>query len=187
MGYYLMHYGIPRKSGRYPWGSGDRPYQGDGISYSKGPQLKKYSFNKTNANDKTNAGSSSDNTKKGYGEYFRQNIKGGKDRPNQSRAEYVMKNVNNIAKELENARSNMQRSSDRKLKGKSAEGMSDIELRNAINRIQMERTYASLTKPETKSGYVKAEEILSVIGTATSIALSAATIASIAYTMKHPK
>lgn len=23
----IYHYGIPRRSGRYPWGSGDRPYQ----------------------------------------------------------------------------------------------------------------------------------------------------------------
>ena len=23
----LMHYGTPRHSGRYPWGSGDRPFQ----------------------------------------------------------------------------------------------------------------------------------------------------------------
>ena len=23
----LMHYGMPRRSGRYPWGSGDDPYQ----------------------------------------------------------------------------------------------------------------------------------------------------------------
>ena len=23
----LYHYGIPRRSGRYPWGSGDRPFQ----------------------------------------------------------------------------------------------------------------------------------------------------------------
>ena len=23
----LMHYGMPRRSGRYPWGSGDNPYQ----------------------------------------------------------------------------------------------------------------------------------------------------------------
>ena len=27
----LMHYGTPRHSGRYPWGSGDRPFQGDGV------------------------------------------------------------------------------------------------------------------------------------------------------------
>ena len=23
----LMHYGVKRRSGRYPWGSGDDPYQ----------------------------------------------------------------------------------------------------------------------------------------------------------------
>ena len=26
----LMHYGMPRRSGRYPWGSGDNPYQRSG-------------------------------------------------------------------------------------------------------------------------------------------------------------
>lgn len=26
---YLMHYGIPRRSGRYPYGSGERPFQGE--------------------------------------------------------------------------------------------------------------------------------------------------------------
>ena len=26
----LMHYGMPRRSGRYPWGSGDNPYQQSG-------------------------------------------------------------------------------------------------------------------------------------------------------------
>ena len=25
----LEHYGTPRHSGRYPWGSGENPYQGD--------------------------------------------------------------------------------------------------------------------------------------------------------------
>ena len=24
---FLAHYGVPRRSGRYPWGSGDDPYQ----------------------------------------------------------------------------------------------------------------------------------------------------------------
>lgn len=28
----LYHYGMPRRSGRYPWGSGDRPYQRNNIS-----------------------------------------------------------------------------------------------------------------------------------------------------------
>lgn len=28
----IMHYGIKRKSGRFPWGSGERPYQGMSLS-----------------------------------------------------------------------------------------------------------------------------------------------------------
>lgn len=31
----LYHYGIPRRSGRYPWGSGKNPYQGDIKSVSQ--------------------------------------------------------------------------------------------------------------------------------------------------------
>ena len=31
----LMHFGMPRRSGRYPWGSGERPYQGDDIAQKK--------------------------------------------------------------------------------------------------------------------------------------------------------
>ena len=39
---FLMHYGTPRHSGRYPWGSGENPYQGesDGI-LSKDARLRK--------------------------------------------------------------------------------------------------------------------------------------------------
>ena len=29
---YLEHYGLPRRSGRYPWGSGSRPFQGDSAA-----------------------------------------------------------------------------------------------------------------------------------------------------------
>ena len=33
---YLEHYGIPRRSGRYPWGSGSRPFQGDSAASKSG-------------------------------------------------------------------------------------------------------------------------------------------------------
>lgn len=29
----LMHYGVARRSGRYPWGSGDNPYNSKGVTY----------------------------------------------------------------------------------------------------------------------------------------------------------
>ena len=37
----LMHSGMPRRSGRYPWGSGDNPYQHSGDFLSRVEELKK--------------------------------------------------------------------------------------------------------------------------------------------------
>lgn len=37
----LMHYGVKRRSGRYPWGSGDSPYQHSGDFISRVEELKK--------------------------------------------------------------------------------------------------------------------------------------------------
>ena len=37
----LMHYGVKRRSGRYPWGSGENPYQHSGDFLSRIEQLKK--------------------------------------------------------------------------------------------------------------------------------------------------
>jgi transposase len=35
----LIHYGMPRRSGRYPWGSGENPYQRNGTFYSEARAL----------------------------------------------------------------------------------------------------------------------------------------------------
>ena len=40
----LMHYGVKRRSGRYPWGSGDEPYQHSGDLLSRVDELKKQGF-----------------------------------------------------------------------------------------------------------------------------------------------
>jgi len=37
----LMHYGVKRRSGRYPWGSGDTPYQHSGDFLSRAQELQK--------------------------------------------------------------------------------------------------------------------------------------------------
>ena len=48
---YLMHYGMPRRSGRYPWGSGKDPYQhGSSDFLSRVEDMKKQRF-KDNAED----------------------------------------------------------------------------------------------------------------------------------------
>ena len=41
----LMHYGIPRRSGRYPWGSGKEPYQHSGDFLGRVEELKEKGLN----------------------------------------------------------------------------------------------------------------------------------------------
>ncbi|MDE6019777.1 MAG: LuxR C-terminal-related transcriptional regulator [Ruminococcus sp.] len=52
----LMHYGMPRRSGRYPWGSGDNPYQHSGDFLSRVEEMKKSNFTFTDKNGKTYTG-----------------------------------------------------------------------------------------------------------------------------------
>ena len=46
----LMHYGIPRRSGRYPWGSGDEPYQRNRDFLSRVEELKRSGWKETPEN-----------------------------------------------------------------------------------------------------------------------------------------
>ena len=43
----LAHYGVKRRSGRYPWGSGDSPYQRSGDFLSRVQELKKKGLSET--------------------------------------------------------------------------------------------------------------------------------------------
>lgn len=52
----LIHYGMPRRSGRYPWGSGDNPYQHSGDFLSRVDEMKKSNFTFTDENGKTYTG-----------------------------------------------------------------------------------------------------------------------------------
>jgi DNA-binding CsgD family transcriptional regulator len=46
----LSHYGMPRRSGRYPWGSGENPYQHAKDFRSRIAELKKSGWKETSAN-----------------------------------------------------------------------------------------------------------------------------------------
>lgn len=48
----LMHYGIPRRSGRYPYGSGDNPYQHSKDFLGRIKELKESNFTYTDENGK---------------------------------------------------------------------------------------------------------------------------------------
>ena len=49
----LMHYGMPRRSGRYPWGSGDDPYQHSMDFLGRVEKLRKSNFTYTDEDGKT--------------------------------------------------------------------------------------------------------------------------------------
>lgn len=67
----------------------------------------------------------------------------------------------------------------------TAKTMSDKELRDAINRLSLERQYSQLTAQNTRSGFDAATEVLETVGSVTSIAASVAAVASVVYTLKH--
>ena len=48
----LIHYGMPRRSGRYPWGSGEDPYQHSGDFLSRIDELTKNGINTKNQKEK---------------------------------------------------------------------------------------------------------------------------------------
>ena len=49
---YLEHYGIKRRSGRYPWGSGEDPYQHGQDFLGRVDELRKQGFTYTDENGK---------------------------------------------------------------------------------------------------------------------------------------
>ena len=53
---FLVHYGMPRRSGRYPWGSGEDPYQHGGDFLSRVEELKKQGWTETPENIKNEFG-----------------------------------------------------------------------------------------------------------------------------------
>lgn len=49
---YLEHYGMPRRSGRYPWGSGEEPYQHSRDFLGRVEEMRKAGFTYTDENGK---------------------------------------------------------------------------------------------------------------------------------------
>lgn len=122
------------------------------------------------------------NKKKNNKKLWERNVKQGKDKPNTSAVEYIARNGKTItdetiktgktiATEVENARKR------RNFKN-NAEGKSDQELRDRINRIRLEREYNSLTNDDTSRGYEVAMNVLNVAGSVASVALAAVGIAA---------
>ena len=119
----LYHYGIPRKSGRYPYGSGKEPYQDD---------PKKRRLNKDESAPKA--------TSKRPETIWEKHRKA-------QAAKKAQKDREAKKVEATKAAEKQQKIEDAKPASQKAKEMSDEELMRAINRLRLEQTYLSMLNP----------------------------------------
>lgn len=129
----LYHYGIPRKSGRYPYGSGKEPYQDD---------PKKRRLNKDETAPKARSAAKVASAQKNFAKkpetiWFKH-----RKAQAEKQAEKDRQAKEEAAKKAEAAKPASQK----------AKEMSDEELVRAINRLRLEQTYMSMLNPPKQSG-----------------------------------
>lgn len=120
----LYHYGIPRKSGRYPWGSGKEPYQSNPAMAKKAAKVASPSKNFSKKPE-----TFWEKRRKAQAAKQRE-----KDKAAKAKAEEEAK-----AKEAAKPAS------------QKAKEMSDEDLVRAINRLRLEQTYLSMLEPPKQS------------------------------------
>lgn len=126
----LYHYGVPRKSGRYPYGSGKEPYQDN---------PKKRRLNK----DESAPKATSKRPESIWAKHRRAQAEKKATKDREARKAKVEKEAKEKAK-LEASKPPIQKVKE----------MSDDELLRAINRLRNEQTYMSMIAPEKKSPQV---------------------------------
>lgn len=158
---YLMHSGRSKKdgahigSGRYPLGSGDRPYQRMPAAARKRQMARA-----EKANKKQKVNNKQDN-----------NNKGNKKKSNNT--DEVIKSVANSSKEAVNAAKRIEKRTRPKSQPLDLSSMSDEELRRRINRRRLERDYNDLYNNDADNiskGRAHVIDVLDTIGDVVAIA-----------------
>lgn len=185
----LYHIGMPRRSGRYPWGSGDRPYQG--LSKGKYQQSSDHA-SKVVKKGQDNARSYTNRTVKDMSD---DEISGYLKRQNLERSYNKMsgndlnklERTRNLVNESSNAFNRVSNelredNNQKKWERMDLSKMSDKELRDRINREQLEIQYSKMfnsSEPEVSKGkeYVRkifdvGGDVLAITGSALSIAIA---------------
>lgn len=129
----LYHYGIPRKSGRYPYGSGKEPYQDD---------PKKRRLNKDESAPKARSAAKVASAQKNFAKKPETIWSKYRKAQAEKQAEKDQQAKEEAAKKAETAKPASQK----------AKEMTDEELVRAINRLRLEQTYMSMINPPKQSG-----------------------------------
>lgn len=114
---------------------------------------------------------------------FAQTIKGGKDKPNISPAEKMAKEAGNIGTEAGKIMRTAKKAQSLKNE-RPAKRLSDQELRDRINRMNLEKQFEQLVEEDYERGHLTANDILSAVGSVVQIGGSIATMIAVAALVK---
>lgn len=168
----LYHIGIPRKSGRYPWGSGKRPYQSIGGE-------KRLSARKR-AESMSDEELDTFNKRKAKENLYVKNVRDSQDKRNSKldAANEIGRTVNstvqNVRRSVNEAYAEQHKMEKQQI---DLSELSDEELRRIVNRMQMEQNYRNLSPAVISKGEKQTKDALSVIGDITDIASAGINIA----------
>lgn len=199
----LKHYGTPRHSGRYPWGSGKRPKQrlersknedddfivsGSRVVSGVRSTVVKKKGKKGKEKEKTQVQKATDAIKEdtAYRKALAENqrIRNPKLSPDKlttaaTKFKDASKYMDDVSKGVSSAWEDLHNAKYRnKDRSKEVKDLSNAELQNVIARIKLEQEYNRITMPQKKSGYDKTMAALSVIGTAATITATGLSIAA---------
>lgn len=184
---YLEHFGVKHRSGRYKWGSGERPYQGEGgvpSGYSKkkraGAVAKGVAIGAgVGAAGVAGAYAAKHNSK--VAGYLEPSLKNGKGNENASPLEKTASGINKSVQSIQSTSRQLHNTTynPSKAEREQVAKMSNKELQDVITRKNLERNYyQAIQDPAVESGYNTVQNILAVAGTIATIAGAGATIYS---------
>lgn len=120
-----------------------------------------------------------------FSTYLERTEKVGKDKPKQSKAELLAKDVDKTTKELTKGIENYARYvNNKKDRSTDTSNLSDRDLQDAIKRIELERKYSSLVNSNRSSGYERTMMILESVGSVVGIASGIVGTAAGVYALK---
>ena len=142
----LYHYGILGMK----WGV--RRYQNKDGSLTRAGKKRYSESNRSSSQNASRSDARKEKRRAAVSKAFEQNIKAGKDKPNVSPAEKISKNVSNAVDDTRKVADAVYGLRKKKKNKIDVSKMTDAQLRERINRMDLERRYLSLTSEETSRG-----------------------------------
>ena len=177
----LYHIGVPKKSGRFPWGSGKNPYHHTGLKLrarglltdkrkKEGYYLEDKSVSKSFSSSKTESDAKTDSKKDKSSNSNKEALKA---------SSKMAKSISEVAKKsADKERSRIKDSID-------LSSMSNDDLKRYITRYNLEKSYKDIKASEIKVGKDRVAEVMNTLGDTLSVASSAVELVSAIQGLKN--